>query len=97
MSPLPACEKDKNKKEGQGVRNCALYGEARWRCKRGALSGPVASQPSRARHPAIMKPSNGAGPVTDPRSSSHPARCRDPAAGERVIGTTRTKKDSFEI
>ena len=25
--PLPACEKDKNKKEGQGVRNCALYGE----------------------------------------------------------------------
>ena len=40
---------------------------------------------------------NGAGPVTDPRSSSHPARCRDPAAGERVIGVTRTIKIPFEI
>ncbi len=36
ISPLAACEKDKNKKESQGVRNCALYGEARWRCKREA-------------------------------------------------------------
>ena len=30
-----------------------------------------------------------AGPVLDDRSSSHPARCRDPAAGERFIETTR--------
>jgi len=28
-------------------------------------------------------------PVTDAHSSSHPARCRDPAAGERAFGTTR--------
>jgi hypothetical protein len=28
ISPLAACEKNKNKKESQGVRNCALYGEA---------------------------------------------------------------------
>ena len=28
ISPLAACEKYKNKKESQGVRNSALYGEA---------------------------------------------------------------------
>jgi hypothetical protein len=30
-----------------------------------------------------------AGPVVDHRSSSHPARCGDPAAGERPIDATR--------
>lgn len=31
------------------------------------------------------------GPVVDHRSSSHPARCRDPAAGERLIDATHKK------
>ena len=33
-----------------------------------------------------------AGPVADHRSSSYPARCGDPTAGERQIGTTRKKR-----
>jgi hypothetical protein len=35
-----------------------------------------------------------AGPVLDDRSASHPARCRDPAAGERFIETTRLRNGS---
>jgi hypothetical protein len=32
-----------------------------------------------------------AGPVADAYSSSHPARCRDPAAGEQAFGATRNE------
>ncbi len=35
-----------------------------------------------------------AGPVTDARSSSHPARCRDPAAVEQAFGATRNESKS---
>ena len=37
-----------------------------------------------------------AGPVLDDRSSSHPARCRDSAAGERFIETTRLRVEERE-
>jgi hypothetical protein len=63
----------------------------RWKCSGlSMLSGPVDDQPNCPRTPPGV--GIGAGPVLDDRSSSHPARCRDPAAGERSFEATRLRK-----